>query len=70
MLLLDTTVSEYPMSCKDDLRMKIFWGQGRGMFLPFFFLSPFFFFKDAFFPFSLSFPPLLLLLLEITVFYF
>lgn len=63
MLLLDTTVSEYPVSFKDDLRMKLFWGQGRGMFLPFFF-------KDAFFPFFLSFPPLLLLLLEITVFYF
>lgn len=68
MLLLDTTVSEYPVSFKDDLRMKLFWGQGRGMFLPFFFFSPFF--KDAFFPFFLSFPPLLLLLLEITVFYF
>lgn len=69
MLLLDTTVSEYPVSFKDDLRMKLFWGQGRGMFLPFFFFFPLFF-KDAFFPFFLSFPPLLLLLLEITVFYF
>lgn len=34
MLLLDTTVSEHPTSFKDDMRMKFFLGQGRGMLLP------------------------------------
>lgn len=35
MLLLDTTMSECPMSFKDDLRMKFFLGQGRGVFFLF-----------------------------------
>lgn len=46
MLLLDTTMSECPMSFKDDLRMKFFLGQGRGVF---FLFCLFFFFKDVIF---------------------
>lgn len=67
MLLLDTTMFECPASFKDDLRIKLFLGQIRGVgcfFLFFFFFS----FKDIIFLLSVS--PLLLLLLEITVFYF
>lgn len=37
MLLLDTTMFECPMSFKDDLRMKLFLGQGRGALLLFWF---------------------------------
>lgn len=51
MLLPDTTMSEYPTSFKDDLRMKFFLGQGRGMLLPFclfFFLSMLFSFPSIF----------------------
>lgn len=50
MLLLDTTMSECPMSFKDDLRMKFFLGQGRGVF----FLFCLFFFLRMLF----SFPPI------------
>lgn len=45
MLLLDTTTSECLMSFKDDLRMKFFLGQGRGVLLP----CCMFFFKDVIF---------------------
>lgn len=50
MLLLDTTTSECLMSFKDDLRMKFFLGQGRGVLLPccIFFLRMLFSFPSTF----------------------
>lgn len=65
-LLLDTIMSECSVSYQRDLRTKLFWGElGEGGGLLFFFLL-----LLLFLFFLLSCPSLLLLPLEITVFYF